>query len=170
MAPGGSAGGEPPLLRNPFHDPFLQATAGMPGCPVPEPPLYSEQEVKELAHQRAQRGVSCWLSGRCRLPNAYQYDAEIVPRVRQAILADGRFEDTSVWVLGQRRLVWLQGCVRVGEQAQALAALVRDIDDVEGVNPELMVGTAGPVPYRTASADRTEAGPGQQGGARPAGH
>ncbi|HRM93734.1 MAG TPA: hypothetical protein PLO08_08940, partial [Alicycliphilus sp.] len=43
---------------NAFDDPFVQATAAMPGCPVPEGPLYSAQEVRELAHERAQHGGS----------------------------------------------------------------------------------------------------------------
>jgi hypothetical protein len=70
---------------NLFNDPFVQVTAGMPACPVPAPPGVTPQEARELAHDRAQRGVSCWLDGRCRLPNSYLYDAEIIPRVQQAL-------------------------------------------------------------------------------------
>ena len=68
---------------NVFNDPFVQVTAGLVGCPVPDAPGVTPQEARELAHDRAQRGVSCWLDGRCRLPNAYLYDAEIIPRVQQ---------------------------------------------------------------------------------------
>ena len=106
---------------------------------MPDPPGVTEQEARELAHDRAQRGVSCWLAGRCRLHNAYLYDAEIIPRVQQALRVAGRFADTSVWATGQRRWVWLQGCVRRAEQAQALETLVRGLDDVEGVVNELVV-------------------------------
>lgn len=137
------------LRRNPFGDPFLQLTQGLPACPVPEPPLYTEQQVRAEEHDRSQRGVSCWLAGRCRLANAYLYDAEIVPRVQKAVLADGRFGDTSVWALGQRRFVWLKGCVSTAAQAQAIEALVRHLDDVEGVQNELMVGTSASPAYRT---------------------
>ena len=126
---------------NAFDDPFVQATAAMPGCPVPEGPLYSAQEVRELAHERAQHGGSCYRSGRCRLPNSYLYDAEIVPRVRQFIREDGRFDDTSVWVLGQRRIVTLTGCVQSAEQARALEKAVELVDDVMGVIKLLQVGT-----------------------------
>ena len=67
--------------------------------------------MQHEAHWRAERGTSCYRSGRCRLPNAYLYDKEIAPRVVKAIDAAGTFADTSVWVEGQRRWVWLKGCV-----------------------------------------------------------
>ena len=131
---------------NAFDDPFVQATAAMPGCPVPEGPLYSAQEVRELAHERAQHGGSCYRSGRCRLPNSYLYDAEIVPRVRQFIREDGGFDDTSVWVLGQRRIVTLTGCVRSVEQGRALEQAAGLVDDVIGVVNLLHVPGEGVAP------------------------
>lgn len=133
---------------NVFNDPFLQVTSEMPLCPIPDPPGVTEQEARELAHDRAQRGVSCWLAGRCRLHNAYLYDAEIIPRVQQAIRVDGHFARTSIWATGQRRWVWLQGCVSTTEQAADVEQLVRRIDDVEGVINQLMVGTDGTPSYR----------------------
>jgi len=135
------------VLKNPFHDPFVQVTRGLAQCPVPEEPLYTEEEYRGLAHERSQRGVSCWLAGRCRLPNSYLYDAEIVPRVNIAVNETTRFADTSVWALGQRRRVWLRGCVRTAEQARDLEAVVRHLDDVEDVQNELMVGSEGTPPY-----------------------
>jgi hypothetical protein len=141
--------------RNWFDDPFVQATKGLPGCPVPEPPLLTEAERQHEEHWRAERGTSCYRSGRCRLPNAYLYDKEIIPRVVKAIDAAGTFEDTSVWVEGQRRWVWLKGCVSTREQADELERLVRLIDDVEAVIPQLMVGTSIPgkvPPYRLPAA------------------
>ncbi|MDO8252351.1 MAG: BON domain-containing protein [Rhodoferax sp.] len=71
--------------------------------------------------------------------NAYLYDKEIIPRVKEAILADGHFSDTSIWVEGQRRWVWLKGCVLASEQSIAMEQLVRGIDDVEAVINELAV-------------------------------
>lgn len=136
-------------LRNPFEDPFVPLTSGLPGCPVPSEPAYSQAEFQSLAHERSQRGVSCWLAGRCRLSNSYLYDREIMPRVKLAVAASGRFSDTSVWALGQRRFVWLKGCVSLDEKARQLDQLVRSLDDVEGVQLELMTGTAGAPPYRT---------------------
>jgi hypothetical protein len=134
-------------LRNPFNDPFLQITSGLPGCPVPEEPLYTQQEFRQLEHERSQRGVSCWLAGRCRLPNGYLYDAEIIPRVKRAIEARGGYENTAVWALGQRRRVWLRGCVSSAAQGAEIEAIVRHLDDVEDVQNELMVGTRGTPPY-----------------------
>jgi hypothetical protein len=139
------ADGDP--LRNPFHDPFLQVTNGMAGCPVPEEPLYTKEEFNQAAHERAQRGVSCWLAGRCRLSNSYLYDAEIVPRVKTAISAASKYGGTSIWALGQRRRVWLKGCVESAEQSGEIEALIRQIDDVEGVQNELMVGSRAVAPY-----------------------
>ncbi|MFI4932962.1 MAG: BON domain-containing protein [Burkholderiales bacterium] len=137
--------------RNWFDDPFVQVTAAMPACPVPDPPLLTEEQMRREAHYRAERGTSCFQAGRCRLPNAYLYDKEIAPRVAKAITVDGRFADTSVWIEGQRRWVWLKGCVARAEQKQQLEQLVRAIDDVEAVIEQLQVGTAAsPPPYRTA--------------------
>jgi len=136
---------------NAFDDPFVSVTQGLPGCPQAEGPLLTEQQVKDEAHDRAQRGTSCWLAGRCRLHNAYLYDREIIPRVVKAVQADGRYADTRVWALGQRRYVWLKGCVSRPEQRQAMERLVRQIDDVDGVVNELMVGTTGTPPYKTTA-------------------
>jgi hypothetical protein len=142
------------LLRNPFHDPFLQITNGLPGCPVPEEPVYTPDEFRQLEHERSQRGVSCWLAGRCRLPNGYLYDAEIIPRVKRAMDARSGYEHTSVWALGQRRRVWLRGCVSSAAQGAEIEAIVRHLDDVEDVQNEMMVGTQGTPPYKVR-ADAT---------------
>ena len=136
--------------RNWFDDPFIHVTTAMPACPVPDAPLLTEEQMRREAHHRAERGTSCYNAGRCRLPNAYLYDKEIAPRVARAITVDGRFADTSVWIEGQRRWVWLKGCVARAEQKAALEQLVRAIDDVEAVVDELQVGTASPPPYRSA--------------------
>jgi hypothetical protein len=138
--------------KNYFDDPFVQVTSGFPACPVPEGPLITESEMRTQAHSRTERGTRCYLSGACRLPNSYRYDKEIVARVRQHILHDGRFGATSVWVLGQRRWVSLKGCVRTRAQAAELARLVREVDEVEAVIDELMVGTAGTPKYRTVES------------------
>ena len=136
--------------KNAFDDPFLQVTSALPGCPVPRPPGFTEEEVRKEAHVRAQHGTSCYRVGRCRLPNSYLYDKEIIPRVRQYIQMDGRFDDTSVWVLGERRLVTLMGCVRTKEQAEQMEKAVLLVDDVMGVVNFLMVGTGGKPKYDLA--------------------
>ena len=118
---------------NAFNDPFVQVTSAIAACPVPAGPRYTPQEARDAAHVRSHHGPSCYRSGRCRLPNSYLYDAEIIPRVVQYIRNDGRFADTSVWVVGERRLVQLLGCVNSREQADALAQAVGLVDDVMGV-------------------------------------
>jgi hypothetical protein len=148
----GNAAAEDEARRNFFNDPFGQVTSGLPGCPVPEGPLLTEEEAKRETHWRAERGTSCYRSGRCRLPNAYRYDTEIFPRALQFVRQDGRFEGTSVWIAVQRRWIFVQGCVRSSEEAAALEAALKLIDDVEAVVPQLMVGTTGPAPYATAEA------------------
>lgn len=127
--------------KNYFDDPFLQVTSGLPNCPVPEAPGMTEQELREAAHVRAQAGVSCHTSGRCRLPNSYLYDKEIAPRLVQFVQRDGRYGDTSVWALVERRYVYLKGCVRSKEQSDMLERAVGTIDDVMGVVNELSIGT-----------------------------
>ena len=57
----------------------------------------------------------------------------------------------SVWVVIQRRWVYLQGCVPSRSMAAALDRAARTVPDVEVVLPELMVGTRGHPPYALAS-------------------
>jgi len=145
----GTGAGAQEARTNAFNDPFVQVTSAIAQCPVPEGPLYTAQEVRDVAHVRAQHGGSCYRVGRCRLANSYWYDAEIIPRVSQYIKLDGRFDDTSVWVQGERRLVFLKGCVKTREQSEALEKAVWLVDDVMGVVNYLRVGDE-PVRYVTA--------------------
>jgi BON domain-containing protein len=147
--PGRAADGDEPRT-NAFDDPFVQATHALAACPVAEGPLVTAAEARAQSHGRAERGTTCYRWGRCRLPNAYLYDKEIVPRVVRFISLDDRFASSTIWVLGQRRWVYLKGCVASAEQASALEREVRLIDDVEAVIDELMVGTAGKPPYAVA--------------------
>lgn len=127
--------------RNAFDDPFLPVTSALPGCPVPRGPGFTEEEIRNEAHVRAQHGTSCYRVGRCRLPNSYLYDKEIIPRVQQYLRMDGRFDDTTVWILGERRLVTLMGCVKTAKQKEEMERAVLLVDDVMGVVNHLMVGT-----------------------------
>jgi osmotically-inducible protein OsmY len=144
----GTAAAQEPARTNAFGDPFMQATRSIAACPVAEGPLLTPDEVRSQTHMRAEKGTTCHYHGRCRLPNAYLYDKEIVPRVARFIELDSRFENSTIWVLGQRRWVYLKGCVASADQANALEAEVRLIDDVETVVNELMVGTNRSPPYR----------------------
>ena len=62
--------------QNFLGDPFVQLTSGLAYCPVPEGPLLTEAEVRAEMHARVERGISCFMAGRCRLHNAYLYDQE----------------------------------------------------------------------------------------------
>ncbi len=129
-----------PTKSNYFNDPFVQLTDGLPACPTPDGPLLTADEGRAQAHGRVERGTSCYQDGWCRLPNSYLYDKEIMPRVKKAVDARGDLgNDTRVWALGQRRWVWLKGCVSHPEQAAALVQLVRELDDVEGVIDDMVV-------------------------------
>jgi hypothetical protein len=135
---------------NAFDDPFLPATHAIAACPPAGPPLITAAEAQAQSHGRAERGTTCYYYGRCRLPNSYLYDKEIAPRVVRFIQLDDRFANSTIWVLGQRRWVYLKGCVASAEQARALESEVRLIDDVEAVINELMIGTDGKPPYAVA--------------------
>jgi hypothetical protein len=132
---------------NVFNDPFVQVTSAVANCPVPRGPYITEEQARVQQHVRSQHGTSCYRVGRCRLPNSYLYDAEIIPRVLTYIREDGRFNDTSLWVLGERRIVTVMGCVKSKEQAIELERTLTLVDDVMNVVPYLMIGTDGKPPY-----------------------
>ena len=120
-------------------DPIVQVSSRIADCPVPARPETAPADLRAQTHGRVERGTTCYVSGHCRLPNTYLYDPEIIARVKKAIDFDGRFADISVWAEGQRRWVWLKGCVRRQDEADALERLVRSIDDVQAVVNELVV-------------------------------
>ncbi len=145
---------------NVFGDPFEQVTSGIEACPVPEGPLLTEAEAKAESHSRVERGTSCFQSGRCRLPNAYLYDREIIPRVKRLIAQDRRFDRSSLWVVGQRRWVFILGCVETDAQGLEVEKAVQAIDDVEAVVGKWSTDTAR-VPYRKADSAHETKGPGE---------
>lgn len=155
------AGAAAERRRNWFDDPFAQATHGLAACPVPEGPLTTEAEMRREAHHRAERGTTCWLAGRCPEPNAYARDAQVNAAAVQAIAAEPRLRASSVWVITQRRFVFLQGCVRDAAQRRAVVAAVRRLPGVDAVVDELMVGTSGRPPYRVAASASAAGGPGR---------
>ena len=143
-----AATGDPPeQRRNWFDDPFFHVAYGLPGCPVPLGPFYTEAERRSQMHSRLERGTSCWLEHRCEDSNAYRYDKAVAPRVREALAAVPGIKRASVWVTVQRRWVYLQGCVPTRDLAQRLESAARGVKDVETVVPDLMVGTRGKPPY-----------------------
>jgi BON domain len=146
--------------NNVFGDPFEQITSAIEACPVPEGPLLTEAEARAESHWRVERGTSCFQSGRCRLPNAYLYDREIIPRVKRFIAQDRRFDRSSLWIIGQRRWVFILGCVETEAQGLAVEKAVQAIDDVESVVGQWSTDTAR-VPYRKAEPARETTGRGE---------
>jgi hypothetical protein len=140
------------LQLNPFHDPFERATDGR-RCDVPRGPAYTEAARRQEAHYRVERGTSCWLAGECREPNAYRYDRPIADAALAALRADASLADSSIWLIAERRFVYLQGCVANAAQAARAEALVRAVPDVQLVIPTLSLPGEAPR-YPLAAASR----------------
>jgi osmotically-inducible protein OsmY len=132
--------------RNWFDTPFGQALDGAPGCPPPEGPMITEDEMRRQAHGRIERGTSCWLAGKCEDSNVYRRDPEIQARVIQALKAETRLARSSIWVTTERRFIALQGCL--GDRALRDVAVerVRAVAGVEQVFDQFIVGTKGRPP------------------------
>ncbi|MFC3108322.1 hypothetical protein ACFQAT_01615 [Undibacterium arcticum] len=149
------------------NDPFFQVSSAIPACPLPLGPLQTQHEWREQAHYRAERGTSCWAEGRCRLPNSYRYDTEIAAAVQRRLAyiepAMHWHEKTTLWLLLQRRFIYLQGCVAPDFDSRQFLLELGKTADVEQVIDQT---TADPraklLPYRTlAEPDKALAKPGQ---------
>jgi hypothetical protein len=136
--------------QNWFDDPFFQVSTGLAACATPEGPFYTAEDRRTQTHSRLERGTSCWLAGKCTDSNAYRYDKPLAPKVRAALLAVPGVRSGSVWVMIQRRWVYLQGCVPTPALARRLERAARAVPDVETVVPDLMTGTRGKPPYPVA--------------------
>jgi hypothetical protein len=142
-----------PLKLNPFNDPFVSAVHGLPACPEPRGPAYTDAEIRQEAHGRAERGTTCWLQGRCSEPNAYRYDARIAQAAVDALRGEPLLAGSSIWVVAERRFIYLQGCVADAAQASRAEALAKSVKDVEIVIPMLALpGEAPRYPCRTKDA------------------
>ncbi len=137
-----------PLLMNPFGDPFIAATQGAP-CATPLGPAYTDRERRAETHSRAERGTSCWLSGRCKEPNAYRYDAANAAAAVIALRRDASIATSSIWVTAQRRLIYLEGCAVDAAQADRATSAVAALPDVDRVIPALAL-PGERAPYRRA--------------------
>lgn len=143
MGLGGSAMAQESPRLNPFGDPFVAVTAARP-CAAPRGPAYTEAEIRQEAHYRAERGTSCWLAGRCSEPNAYRYDARIAEAATQALRDDAALADTALWLVAERRFITLLGCVADERQAARAAAIARAVPDVDAVLLQLALPGGAP--------------------------
>jgi hypothetical protein len=141
-------------LANRGNDPFFQISTAVAHCPAPLGPLETEQEWLDEAHYRIERGNSCWLEGRCRLSNAYLYDAEIAQAVRRRLLFIERAtqwrEKSTLWLMLQRRFIYVQGCVAPDFDTQRfLSALGKTADVDKVIDNTTADPQTRPLPYLT---------------------
>jgi BON domain len=126
--------------RNWYNDPFVQASTGYPQCPPASGPLLTQQEMRQQAHTRIERGTSCALEGKCEPGGAYKHDPQINERVRQAIASSRWLDNTSLWVTTQATYVTLEGCVHSAGQQRRLRALVEGQEGVRYVIDATTIG------------------------------
>ncbi len=144
--------GEP--RANHGNDPFFQVSSAISGCPVPLGPLRTEQEWLADSHYRVERGNSCWWEGRCRLSNSYLYDREIQEAVKRRLTniepSTHWREQTTLWLVLQRRFIYVQGCVSPDFNKQAFLSGLAKTADVERVIDQTTAhGASDTLPYRT---------------------
>ncbi|MDN7182497.1 hypothetical protein M0D69_31655 [Caballeronia sp. SEWSISQ10-4 2] len=148
-------------LSNRGNDPFFQISKAIPQCPTPLGPLETEQEWLAEGHYRIERGNSCWVEGRCRLSNAYRYDAEIAEAVQRRLStinpATHWREQSSLWLMLQRRFIYVQGCVSPGfDKDKFLSELAKTADVDQVIDNMTTDPKANPLPYK-ALADPLKA-------------
>ncbi|WP_242539066.1 hypothetical protein [Trinickia acidisoli] len=136
------------------NDPFFQVSQAVSACPVPLGPMETEQEWLGESHYRIERGNSCWWEGRCRLSNSYLYDKEIEEAVKRRLTnvepSMHWRERTTLWLMLQRRFVYVQGCVAPGFDKQAFLSELAKTADVERIIDETTTNPASnTLPYRT---------------------
>lgn len=135
------------------NDPFFPVSQAVAHCPEPLGPLETEREWRAESHWRVERGNSCWWEGRCRLSNGYLYDKEIVDAVKRRLAniepATHWKESTTLWLMLQRRFIYVQGCVAPGFDKKSFLAELAKTADVERVIDEMADDPAGKPRYRT---------------------
>lgn len=141
-------------LANRGNDPFFQVSTSIAQCPEPLGPLTTPQEWLDDAHYRIERGNSCWIEGRCRLSNAYLYDAEIAESVRRRLqninFATHWREKSTLWLMLQRRFIYVEGCVSPDFDKRRFLSELEKTADVDKVIDNMITdpGTH-PLPYKT---------------------
>lgn len=148
------------------NDPFFQVSQAVSACPVPLGPLETEREWQNEAHHRIERGNSCWWEGRCRLPNGYLYDKEIAVAAKRRLnsieQATHWRENTTLWLMLQRRFIYVQGCVTPGFDKRTFFSELAKTADVERVIDDTTADpAAAALPYKTlADPDKEPVDPG----------
>nr|WP_241202341.1 MULTISPECIES: hypothetical protein [unclassified Caballeronia] len=144
------------LRSNRGNDPFFQISKAIPQCPTPLGPMETEQEWLSESHYRIERGNSCWVEGRCRLSNSYRYDAEIAEAVQRRLstinITTHWREQSSLWLMLQRRFIYVQGCVSPAfDKGKFLSELAKTADVEEVIDNMTTNPKAMPLPYPPAA-------------------
>jgi hypothetical protein len=135
-------------LRNWFDDPFFQITGAFPNCPEPAGPRVNEAERQVQSHRRAEKGTTCWLAKECERPNAYAYDRDIAAGILAAVRKRSPFQDTSLWVTVQGRVVYVEGCIAQEAQATEIEAFIRESPHVQQAIAIVTTNPAAGPPYK----------------------
>ena len=137
--------------ENRGRDPFFQISSRIAGCPEPHGPRVDEAQWRRDAHHRIEDGNHCYVEGRCRLANSYQYEKEIVESTRRRLqslsLAMPGWQDSTLWLTVRGRWLLVQGCVGRGFAHQPFMAALREVADVEIVIDQTTDDPARGVPY-----------------------
>ena len=134
-------------LKNWFNDPYFPLVQDVQHCPVPRGPFMTEAEMRAESHSRIERGTTCWMTGRCKEPNAYLYDAGIGAAIRERFTGDPALRGMSLWITVKRRFVWVEGCASDASRIPKLEAMFRAVPDVEQVLVNVMQGVDGKPHY-----------------------
>ena len=123
-----------------YQDPLpLAATHGLADCPPPLVRRLTPEQARREAHQRVERGTSCWLAGKCEAGGDYKDDDRVNAQVAEALAADRRLARTSLWVETLRKFVTVKGCVKDESQRRVAEALARAVPKVKLVWMEAKV-------------------------------
>jgi hypothetical protein len=138
-------------LQNRGNDPFFQVSSAIPDCPEPVGPRVSEEDWKGEQHHRIEHGNHCWIEGRCRLPNAFEYDAEIAESARRRLQwlsnAMPAWRQSTLWITVWQRWMLIQGCVSLAFPSDGFIAAMKEVPDVERVIDQTTAHPERGVPY-----------------------
>ncbi|MCW3479024.1 BON domain-containing protein [Neisseriaceae bacterium JH1-16] len=119
--------------HNWFDEPIVQLSSDLPNCPAPDGPLLTEEQMRAQAHDRIERGTSCYLAHQCRYANSYTYDPEIAAAAQARLQDKPTLRGSTLWLTVQRRFVRIEGCAASQHQLDELAQALRSTPDVQQV-------------------------------------
>ncbi|MGF6767946.1 hypothetical protein P3T18_000416 [Paraburkholderia sp. GAS199] len=93
------------------------------------------------SHHRIEHGNHCWLEGRCRLPNAFDYDGEIAETTRRRLqwLSEvlPAWRQSTLWITVYQRWILVQGCVTDRFPRERFFAALNEVADAERIVSEV---------------------------------